>query len=287
MKIAIASGKGGTGKTTFSVALALANRDRARLVDCDVEEPNAHLFLTGGDTTTDSVLASVPEVDPARCDACGKCTAFCQYNALALAGSAGLLVFPELCHDCGGCILICPNQALSAKAVLRGTLETSVIGGDLELVTGRLEVGSPSAPTVIRAAIEKPPRLARPVVLFDAPPGTACSFAACVQQADHCVLVTDPTPFGLHDLDLAIEALRGLGKPFSVVINRSTGDDDLASRHCRRHGIPVLLLIPESRTIAEGYARGRSLVDSLPEMRNRLRALLDDLHFNVTGRPLA
>jgi MinD superfamily P-loop ATPase len=286
MKIAVASGKGGTGKTTFSVALALANRDRARLVDCDVEEPNTHLFLRGGDITTESVWASVPQVDASRCDACGKCAAFCNYNALALAGTAGLLVFPELCHDCGGCILICPNKALSESKVLRGTIETSIIGGDLELVTGRLEVGSPSAPSVIKAAIAKSAMLERRVTVLDAPPGTACSFAACVQQADHCVLVTDPTPFGLHDLDLAIEAIQKMSKPFSVVINRSTGDDDLASRHCRRRGIPVLMRIPESRHIAECYSNGGTLLDADPAMGDKLRALLDDLHFHVSGGPI-
>ncbi len=286
MKLAIASGKGGTGKTTFSVALALANRDRARLVDCDVEEPNAHLFLRGEVMTTESVWASVPEVDKSKCDACGRCTAFCRYNALALAGDAGLLVFPELCHDCGGCLLVCPNQALSERMVLRGTVESRVLDGTLEVVTGRLEVGSPSAPTVIRAAIEHPPALQRHVTIFDAPPGTACSFASCVQQADHCILVTDPTPFGLHDLDLAIEAIREMAKPFSVVINRSTGDDDLASRHCHRHGLPVLLRIPESREIAACYSRGGTLLDALPSLAEPLRTLLDDLHSQVQRGPL-
>ncbi|HOX50133.1 MAG TPA: ATP-binding protein [Fibrobacteria bacterium] len=286
MKIAVASGKGGTGKTTFSVALALANRDRARLVDCDVEEPNAHLFLRGGESTTASVWASVPVVDASRCDSCGRCASFCQYNALALAGSAGLMVFPELCHDCGGCILVCPSKALSERKVLRGTVETRVIDGTLELVTGRLEVGSPSAPTVIRAAIENPPALQRGVTIFDAPPGTACSFASCVHQADHCVLVTDPTPFGLHDLELAIEAIQAMTKPFSVVINRSSGDDDLASRHCRRRGIPVLLRIPERREIAECYSNGGSLLDADSSMGERLRTLLDDLHFQVSGGPI-
>lgn len=278
MKIAVASGKGGTGKTTFSVAMVLANRDRARIVDCDVEEPNASLFLGGSDPTIETVRAAIPKVDPERCSACGACVAFCQYNALALAGAGGLLVFPELCHDCGGCIRLCPEQALSETPVQRGTIETKIVGGDLELVTGRLEVGSPSAPTVIRAAIARTPALDRDTTILDAPPGTACSFAACMQAADHCILVTDPTPFGLHDLALAIEAIEEMSKPFSVVINRSQGPDDMASRFCRERGCRVSMRIPESRDIAEAYSRGNTLLDAVPEYRQDLRDLLDDIH---------
>lgn len=278
MKIAVASGKGGTGKTTFSVAFALANRERARLVDCDVEEPNAHLFLHGGEPTVETVWASVPKVDSALCTACGVCVDFCKYNALALAGAGGLVVFPELCHDCGGCVILCPTHALSEACVKRGTVESKMVGGDLELVTGRLEVGSPSAPTVVRAAIAQPAVMPRRSTILDAPPGTGCSFTACVSAADHCILVTDPTPFGLHDLELAIEAIRGLSKPFSVVINRSIGSEDMASRHCRDHGYPVLLRIPESRVVAEAYSRGESLLDAKPEMRGPLRELFDGVH---------
>lgn len=277
MKIAVASGKGGTGKTTFSVAFALANRERARLVDCDVEEPNAHLFLRGGTATVETVWASVPKVDPALCTACGVCVDFCKYNALALAGAGGLVVFPELCHDCGGCVLLCPTHALSDSSVKRGTVESSILDGDLELVTGRLEVGSPSAPAVVRAAVDHPASLARDTTILDAPPGTGCSFTACAGAADHCILVTDPTPFGLHDLELAIECLHDLAKPFSVVVNRSTGLDDMASRHCRDKGYPVLLKIPESRAVAEAYSRGETLLDAKPEMRGLLRDLLDGL----------
>lgn len=275
MKIAVASGKGGTGKTTFSVALVLANRDRARIVDCDVEEPNAHLFLGGPEPVVETVRASIPVVDGDLCTACGACVDFCQYNALALAGSGGLLVFPELCHDCGGCIRLCPNHALTEGPVSRGTIETKIIGGDLELVTGRLEVGSPSAPTVIRAAIARAPLLERETTILDAPPGTACSFAACMLAADHCLLVTDPTPFGLHDLALAIEAIREMSKPFSVVINRSLGPDDLASMFCRDQGYAVAMRIAESREIAQACSQGKTLLDAIPGIGQDLRDLLD------------
>jgi len=284
MKIAVASGKGGTGKTTFSVALTLANRERARIVDCDVEEPNVHLFLVGTPNSTRTVWASVPKVDQDLCTACGACVDFCQYNALALAGAAGLLVFPELCHDCGGCVRLCPSQALSESPVERGTIETTLVGGDIEVVTGRLAIGSPSAPTVIRAAIAQAPVFPRDTTILDAPPGTACSFAACLHSADHCLLVTDPTPFGLHDLALAIEAIQKMSKPFSVVINRSTGPDDMASVFCRTHGYDVVLRIPESREIAQAYSQGKSLLDVVPGIGKSLRDLLDALHSNLAPK---
>lgn len=277
MKIAVASGKGGTGKTTVSLALALANRHRARLVDCDVEEPNAHLFLQAPPLGARDVMARVPVIDPSLCDGCGACARFCRYNALAVAGKGGAMVFPELCHDCGGCARICPKGAISEKPVRRGVLETRVIDGDLELLTGRLEVGSPSAPTVIRAAIEAEPAIPADVWILDAPPGTACSFSACVGRADHCLFVTDPTPFGLHDLELAMEAARGLSVPYSVVINRSRGENDMADAFCREHGLHVALRIPEDRAFAETYARGGTLLDWRPELAARLRTVVDGL----------
>lgn len=277
MKIAIASGKGGTGKTTVALALALANRHRTRLVDCDVEEPNAHLFLQGPVIATKDVMARIPAIDPALCDLCGACVRFCRYNALAMAGKAGPMLFPELCHDCGGCARICPKGAISEKPVLRGILETRLIGGDLELLTGRLEVGSPSAPTVIRAAIEAEPTIPAPTTILDAPPGTACSFAACVGRADHCLFVTDPTPFGLHDLELAMEAARGLSIPYSVVVNRSRSADDMAETFCREHGLRIALRIPDDRSFAETYARGGTLIDWRPELAESFQGVLDHI----------
>lgn len=285
MRIAIASGKGGTGKTTVSVALALANRDRARLIDCDVEEPNAGLFLPCPVLSTISVFASIPRVDPDLCTRCGLCVRFCNYNAMALAGQAGLMVFPELCHDCGGCLLVCPHGALSPVPVVRGEVTTSVFEGSLELVTGRLEVASPSAPTVIRAAIATPAVLPdRPFELLDAPPGTACSFATTVRSAHFCLLVTDPTPFGVHDLRLAAEALRALDIPCGVVVNRSTADDSLADDACTELGLPLLMRIPEKRAVAEAYARGGSLLDTDPAWSPRMRQLLDTIAASATAR---
>lgn len=277
MRIAIASGKGGTGKTTVSVALALANRDRARLVDCDVEAPNAGLFLPCPAMETTAIAASIPRVDPDLCTRCGLCVKFCNYNALALAGPAGLLVFSELCHDCGGCILVCPHGALSSVEVPRGEVSSSLFEESLELVTGRLQVGSPSAPTVIRAAIAARPLLGRSFELLDAPPGTACSFATTVRSAQFCLLVTDSTPFGVHDLRLAAQALRDMRIPCGVVVNRSTEDDSLAEIACREMDLPILLRIPESRSVAETYARGGSLLDTDPRWTERMRALLDTI----------
>lgn len=277
MRVAVGSGKGGTGKTTFSVAFALANSDRARLVDCDVEEPNAHLFLPGEQVLARDVFASIPVIDPDACDRCGLCVQFCNYNALALAGKGGPLVFAELCHDCGGCARVCPKGAITEKPVKRGTIETRHTTSGLELVTGRLEVGSPSAPTVIHAAIASTPASDVATTILDAPPGTACSFAACAEESDYCLFVTDPTPFGLHDLDLAVQAARDLRKPFSVIVNRSQGDDDAAARHCRERGYRIDLRIPEDRAIAETYSRSGTLLDIRPDMAAPLRALLERL----------
>lgn len=284
MRIAIASGKGGTGKTTVSVALALANKDRSRLIDCDVEAPNAGLFLPGAIMQTVRIRASVPHLDPDLCTRCGLCVEFCSSNALALAGPAGLLVFPELCHDCGGCILVCPHGALSPVEVVRGEVTTTLIDGTLELVTGRLQVGSPSAPTVIRAAIGSRPHLERRHDLLDAPPGTACAFATTVRSADYCLLVTDSTPFGVHDLRLAAQALRDMGIPCGGIVNRSVEDDTLAENACRELDLPVLLRIPESRSVAEAYARGGTLLDTDPSWTERMRSLLDTIENRCDAR---
>lgn len=284
MRIAIASGKGGTGKTTVSVALALANHDRARLIDCDVEAPNAGLFLPGATIATTPIVASIPQVDPDLCTRCGLCVKFCNYNALALAGPAGLLVFSELCHDCGGCILVCPHGALSSVDVTRGEVATSVFEDSLELVTGRLQVGSPSAPTVIRAAISTRPLQERSFELLDAPPGTACSFATTVRSARFCLLVTDSTPFGVHDLRLAAQALRDMRIPCGVVVNRSSEDDSLAEIACLEMDLPILLRIPESRSLAETYARGGTLLDTDRCWAERMRALLDTIAIFCAAR---
>jgi len=272
MIVAIASGKGGTGKTTLAVNLARVADRPVLLLDCDVEEPNAHLFLGGEVRDRRPVGILVPEVDEARCDACGECGRVCAYHAIVAFGTIPL-VFPELCHGCGGCAHACPRGAIREVPRRIGEVETRV-AGSVTLVTGRLDVGAPSAPPVIRAV--RTARADGGLVIIDAPPGTACAMVAAVRDADVAVLVTEPTPFGLHDLELAATAVRELGVPFGVVINRA-GDDDRVRRWCAREGVPVLLEIPDDRRVAEACARGALMVDAVPEYRPLLDGLFSRL----------
>ncbi len=263
MRVAIASGKGGTGKTTVAVNLARVMTPPVTLMDCDVEEPNSHIFLKPVIEQTTPVPIPVPQIDEALCTHCGECADFCQFNALADMKKK-IVVFPELCHGCGGCTRVCPAGAIqevdrNIGEVERGTSETGV-----EVITGRIRVGEALSPPLIRGVRNQP---VSNDVIIDAPPGTACPFAAAVRGADLVVLVTEPTPFGLHDLTLAADTLKAMNLPFGVVINRSgDGDGDVES-FCVKRSVPLLARIPEDRSIAEVYSRGGVVVDELPEYR--------------------
>lgn len=270
MILAVASGKGGTGKTTVSVNLARVFGSRVQLLDCDVEEPNSHLFLKG--TLRDREIAAirVPEVDESRCNACGECSRFCQYHAIALLGATPL-IFPELCHGCGGCEKVCPRGAISEKDRRIGVVETVEVD-DVTLIQGRLDVGVAMAPPLIRAVKS---RLQGGVpAILDAPPGTSCPVIATIRGSDFVVLVTEPTPFGLHDLKLAVDMVKELGIPFGVVVNRVGIGDDRVHTFCGEKKIPVLLEIPDDRRIAEAYSRGDLVIDALPEYRSLFATLL-------------
>lgn len=269
MIVAIASGKGGTGKTTVAVNLARVLGSGVQLVDCDVEEPNAHLFLDAVRVKSTPVAIPVPQVDAARCDGCGECSRFCAYHAIACTG-AEPLVFPELCHGCGGCALICPRQAINEVDRRLGVIET-LRAGSITLIQGRLDVGTAQATPLINAARRCVDRDRQ--VILDAPPGTACPVIATLRGVDRVILVTEPTPFGLHDLELAVATVRALDLPCGVVVNRCGIGDDRAHAFCRREGIPVLLDIPDDRRIAEAYSRGEAIVDALPEYRESFRHL--------------
>ncbi|MBN2345251.1 MAG: ATP-binding protein [Candidatus Aminicenantes bacterium] len=273
MILAIASGKGGTGKTTLAVNLARACGFPLQLLDCDVEEPNAHLFLPGGTATEETVTIRVPEVDESLCDGCGECSRFCAYHAIVSTG-AKALVFPEMCHGCGGCIKVCPRRAIREVPRRIGTVEKRQ-AGNVSLVTGRLDVGSVLAPALIRA-VKARRDLSRAAVI-DAPPGTSCPVITAVRGADYVLLVTEPTPFGLHDLRLAVDTVREIALPFAVVLNRAGSGDDRVQRYCTDAGVPILLEIPDDRRIAEAYSRGRLLVEELPEYRERFAALARQL----------
>lgn len=273
MIIAVASGKGGTGKTTLAVAMAFAAPGPVRLLDCDVEEPNSHFFIQPIIERTETVTSLVPSIDPHLCTGCGKCAQLCQFNALAALGGK-TLVFEELCHSCGGCVRICPVGAITEIPRPIGTLELGR-HGDVEFVSGRMDVGQAMSPPVIRAV--KAHAKEDGLTLIDCPPGTACPFVTAVKGCDAALLVTEPTPFGLHDLKLAIETLRELGIPFGVVVNRVFDEENLVSTHCREEGLPLLLQIPEDRRVAEAYSRGERLTTVLPGLQSKLAALPEQL----------
>lgn len=271
LKLAVASGKGGTGKTTLSLALALAVGE-ATLLDCDVEAPNVHLFLSDQGIREEIVTQPIPRIDMARCNSCRACVDFCQFNALAVFPGQ-TLVFPELCHSCGGCLLVCPGQAITEVDRPIGKLIMGRSAG-LDWVQGRLDIGQPMSPPLIRAVLSHAgPNL----TIIDAPPGTSCPMVTTISGADYVLLVSEPTPFGLNDLKLAVATTRELGLPFSVVINRADGGDERLEHYCRDEGIAVRLRIPVSRHLAEVYASGGTLLDAHPEFGPELAALIRDL----------
>lgn len=280
MKIAVASGKGGTGKTTVSLNLAKAWGTPVRLLDCDVEEPNCHVFLSQSVEWSETVTIPVPLVDEELCNACGECSRFCAFNAIVSLASKPM-VFPELCHGCGGCAKICPQQAITETGQRIGVVEIGREGA-ITLVEGRIDVGVPLVPPLIRA-VKKHAREAE-VIILDAPPGTSCPVIATISDCDFVILVTEPTPFGLHDLKLAVELVQKLEIPFGVVINRSGMGDDRVNEYCQQLNVPIILEIPNDRRIAEAYSRGTLMVDALPEYRKYFQGLKATIHDMVRGK---
>ncbi|MFO8015325.1 MAG: ATP-binding protein [Phycisphaerae bacterium] len=281
MILAMASGKGGTGKTTVAVNLAAALARPVRLLDCDVEEPNCHVFLGADIQTSESVGVPIPVVDEDACTACGECAEMCQYNAIVSLKTKPL-VFPELCHGCGGCTLVCPEGAITEEDREVGVVETGR-AGPIAFVQGRMNLGEPMAPPLIRAV--KRHIKADEINLLDCPPGTACPMIAAVRGTDFVLLVTEPTPFGLHDLRLAVETVRLLGIPFGVVVNRVGVGDDRVHRYCAEEDVPVLMEIPDDRRIAEAYSRGELVIDAADGLREAFVRLFETVSERVSRQP--
>ena len=277
MRIAVASGKGGTGKTTVATSLALSlgigSSACPLFLDCDVEAPNAHLFLKPMIQERIEVGIPVPQVDASLCNQCGRCADVCQYHAIAVLGKK-VLVFPQLCHGCGSCGLVCPEEAITEKMVITGVLERGQAAAGFLFAHGVMNVGEPMAVPVIRQLKQWIQPQPDQTIILDVPPGTSCPVVESVRGADLLLLVTEPTPFGLHDLKLAVELGHELNIPAGVIVNRDGSavfpDLDI---FCAQAGLPVLLRIPFERQIAEGIAQGRTLVEIYPEYIDIFRQL--------------
>jgi len=275
MIISIASGKGGTGKTLVatSLALSLADKYRVQILDCDVEEPNDHIFLKPVIEKTEKATIPVPIIDESKCTHCGLCSEVCVYNALAVLKTM-VMTFHELCHGCGACSYLCPEKAIREELREIGKIETGQ-AGNVEFVHGVLNVGEAMAPPVIRQV--KQHITGEGISIIDASPGTSCPVVEAIKGSDFCILVTDPTPFGLHDLKLAAQVVAVLDIPCGVIINRSGEYDEATESYCRDQNIPVLMKIPLDLEIAKLYSVGTPLVEGLPEWKARFVEILDNI----------
>jgi MinD superfamily P-loop ATPase len=278
MIISIASGKGGTGKTTIAVNLALSlPQGTAQLIDCDVEEPNSHLFLSPTITQVTSVGIPVPRINESKCTYCGKCAQVCEYHAIAVI-LKNVLVFDELCHGCGACPYLCPEKAIFEVEREIGIVQEGNANG-INFINGVLNIGEPMASPLIRRVKQKVQK--ERMVVLDAPPGTACPVIESVKGSDFCLLVTEPTPFGLHDLELAVGMLEKLGIPKGVVVNKADIGDRGVWDYCTMKNIPILMEIPLDRKIAESYSKGVAMVTENPSYIPKFLNLIEkveDLH---------
>jgi MinD superfamily P-loop ATPase len=277
MIISVASGKGGTGKTTVATNLALSVETPVRFLDCDVEEPNAHLFIQPDFERNETITTPVPQVDENKCTLCGKCAEICEFKAIVVIGET-VLPFHELCHSCGGCMEVCPEGAITETGRNLGVIEAGHRNG-LEFFHGRLRVGEAMSPPLIRQV--KAYAHTDALTIIDAPPGTSCPVIAAMKGADYILLVTEPTPFGLHDLKLAVGAVKILGIPCGLVINRADMGDDQVMAYAREEEIPVLMEIPFDRRIAEVYSKGEILVEVMPEWKGRFSDLYDRIQEQI------
>ena len=280
MIISVASGKGGTGKTLIATSLALSLRENVKILDCDVEEPNDYIFLKPVITARESVCVSVPNVDESKCTHRGVCSDVCAYHAIA-AMKTMVLVFPELCHGCGACTYLCPEDAISEVDREVGVVEIGYSNG-IQFVHGKLNIGEAMPTPVIRKVKEYVDH--QGVTIIDVSPGTSCPVVESIKGSDFCLLVTEPTPFGLNDLELAVEVTRKLDVPRGVVLNRAGVGDDKVEKYCIGEGIPILLTVPLDRQIASYYSRGIPLVDGIPEWKEQFIELFQKIEDTVAGK---
>jgi MinD superfamily P-loop ATPase len=278
LKISVASGKGGTGKTTFAVNLALS-LDNVRLYDCDVEEPNVHTLLAMENIQSELVYQPIPVVDQAKCTLCGACADFCQFNAI-FVGKSKVVVYGEVCHSCGGCAVVCPTGAIREAQKEVGYLYTGKANG-IHITYGELKIGEPMAIPVIKAVKSKITNTA--VSIIDAPPGTSCPVIETIRESDYVVLVTEPTPFGVHDLMMALDVVEEIGVPHGVVVNRAGIGDDSLLGQLEERGVPVLMEIPFDRRIAELYSRGIPFVKELTEYQIKFKHVFEKIEEAVSS----
>jgi MinD superfamily P-loop ATPase len=271
MKLVVASGKGGTGKTTVAanLAFALARSHEVVAVDCDVDAPNLHLFFPSASYELPARVP-VPAFDSDRCSLCGECGRFCRFGGISVLPS-GVFFLPELCHSCGGCQYVCPEHAIRDESRTIGAVRCARPLQNLTLIGGALDEGEVQGPAVVRQA--KALAMDAPLIVLDAPPGIGCTVIETLKGADACILVTESTPFGAHDIVLAAEVAGQLGLPTGVVINRSDGDDREIRRRCQDLGLPVLMTIPFDREIAAIQNRGGLIAREHEGWRSRFADL--------------
>ncbi len=277
MIISVASGKGGTGKTTVSTNLAVALDEEVTFLDCDVEEPNAHLFLNPNIESSEKVTSFVPGVIEGFCNGCRKCADICRFRAITVIDSS-VLIFPELCHGCGGCLEVCPEHAIWESERQIGVVESGE-SGKVTFKQGILRIGEAMSPPLIKNLRKYHGN--EKITIIDAPPGTSCPVIASIKDTDFVLLVTEPTPFGLHDLVLAHETVKELGIPCGLVINRAGTGFSQVHKYAVDNNLPILLEIPFDRKIAELYSRGRVLVEEMEEWRMPFQKLYQDILYQI------
>ncbi|HCT85958.1 MAG TPA: (4Fe-4S)-binding protein [Candidatus Margulisbacteria bacterium] len=274
MKIAIASGKGGTGKSTLAINVAYLltrNKISVCLKDCDVEEPNCHIFIREGRSNIEKAEVAIPKIDNNLCVNCNKCVDLCAYNALAKVPGK-VLVFSDLCHSCGGCTMICPVGAITEISKEIGLIKNKRTQ-KLQLITGELKIGEAKSPPLIKKVKAYP--VNSKIQIIDCPPGTACPAVSAIKDTDHVWLVTEPTPFGLHDLDLIVKVVRKLGISHSIIINKSGYNDNIIETYAQQEAIPIITRIPMDLKIIQTYSAGGLIIDIFPEYTSYFEPLIN------------